>query len=63
MSAPSHPAPAVSPYASSPGGSIPTAGTDRAEGTRDLWSFFWVAILSTLIIAVAGLAAWWYVHL
>jgi len=50
------------PYTPTPGGSTPPDGTTPEEGKRDLWSFFWLALLNTLIIAVAGVVAWWFVH-
>ena len=33
-----------------------------AEGRAELWVFFWAAVASVVIIAVGGLAAWFYVH-
>jgi len=50
------------PYTPVPGGSIPPAETTPAEGKRDLWAFFWLALLNTTIIAVAGVLTWWFVH-
>jgi len=50
------------PYTPTPGGSIPPAATSPEEGKRDLWTFFWLALLNTAIIAVAGIATWWFVH-
>jgi len=50
------------PYTSYPGGSQPPASTDPEEGKRDLWTFFWLALLNTTIIAVAGIATWLFVH-
>jgi len=32
------------------------------EGRQDLWTFFWLALLNTAIIAAAGIATWWVVH-
>jgi hypothetical protein len=46
------------PYTPYPGGSMPPAETRPEEGKRDLWAFFWLAILNTVIIAVAGVATW-----
>ena len=50
------------PYTEYPGGSTPPAETTPEEGKADLWAFFWLALANTLIIAVAGIAAWWFVH-
>lgn len=50
------------PYATDPGSSTPSPNVTPEEGTRDLWAFFWLAIANSVIIAVAGLAAWFYVH-
>ena len=50
------------PYTAYPGGSTPPASVRPHEGKRELWGFFWLALLNTLIIAVAGIVAWWFVH-
>lgn len=50
------------PYTPSPGSSTPSPGVTPQEGTKDLWGFFWLSVANTAIIAVAGLAAWWFVH-
>ena len=50
------------PFTPYPGGSTPPAETTPEEGKRDLWAFFWLALLNTAIIAVAGIATWWVVH-
>jgi hypothetical protein len=50
------------PYTRYPGSSTPAASIGPAEGVGDLWTFFWLALLNTVIIAVAGLLAWWVVH-
>ena len=50
------------PYTPYPGGSMPPAATTPDEGKRDLWTFFWLALLNTTIIAVAGIVTWWFVH-
>lgn len=50
------------PYAFSPGSSTPGPGVGPEEGQRDLWGFFWLSLLNTLIIGVAGVATWWFVH-
>ena len=51
-----------SPYARTPGSSTPGPEMGPAEGTADLWGFFWLALLNTAIIAVSGIATWWFVH-
>jgi hypothetical protein len=56
------PEPYRSPYTPYPGGSMPPAKTSPKEGKHELWAFFWLALLNTLIIAVAGVATWWYIH-
>jgi len=48
------------PYASTPGSSTPPPETTPEEGVRELWIFFWVTVVSIVIIAVGGLAAWFY---
>ena len=50
------------PYAYSPGSSTPGAGVSAAEGVGDLWGFVWLSVASTVIITLAGLVAWWFVH-
>ena len=50
------------PYGASPGSSTPGPAVTPAEGTADLWGYFWLALLNTLIIAAAGIVTWWYVH-
>lgn len=49
------------PYTPYPGSSTPPAGTPPEEGKGELWSFFWLALANTVIIAVAGILAWWIV--
>jgi hypothetical protein len=51
-----------SPYTPTPGSSTPGPLTTPEEGTAELWTFFWVALVSILIIAAGGLGAWFYVH-
>jgi hypothetical protein len=51
------------PYNESPGSSMPPAGTGPEEGIRELWTFFWVAVVSIVIIATFGIGAWLYVHM
>lgn len=50
------------PYTRTPGGSTPDPSTTPAEGIAGLWEFFWLSVLSTAIIAVAGVATWVAVH-
>lgn len=50
------------PYTPTPGSSTPGPEVSPKEGVADLWAFFWLALLNTAIIAVAGIAAWWFVH-
>jgi hypothetical protein len=49
-----------SPYTPYPGGG-PSADTTPEEGVSELWTFFWLAILNTVIIGVAGVVTWWFV--
>ncbi len=49
--------PYASPYTAYPGGG-PSHETKPEEGTKELWLFFWLGILNTVIIAVAGVATW-----
>ena len=51
-----------SPYSGSPGGSTPGPEVTPAEGTAELWGFFWVSIAGAVILAVGGLAPWLYLH-
>ncbi len=48
-----------SPYTAYPGSSTPPAAVGPEEGKRELWGFFWLSLVNTLIIAVAGIVAWW----
>ena len=48
------------PYTPYPGSSTPPASVTPHEGKRELWGFFWLALLNTLIIAVAGIVTWWF---
>jgi len=52
----------ATPYTSTPGSSTPPPDMTPAEGKADLWGFFWLALLNTGIIAVAGITTWWFVH-
>lgn len=54
------PAAFESPFTPYPGGG-PEVDTTPEEGTKELWLFFWLAILNTVIIAAAGIATWWFV--
>lgn len=54
--------PYQTPYTPYPGSSTPSSSVGPAEGRHELWGFFWLAMLNTLIIAVAGIVTWWYVH-
>jgi hypothetical protein len=51
-----------SPYTPYPGSSTPSAHVGPAEGKTELWTFFWLALVNTLIIAVSGILTWWLVH-
>lgn len=51
-----------SPYTPTPGSSTAPPDSTPEEGVRELWIFFWVAVVSVVIIAVAGLGAWFYLH-
>jgi hypothetical protein len=53
------PAEAPSPYTPYPGGG-PAHDTDPKEGVGELWTFFWLAIVNTAIIAVAGIVTWYF---
>ena len=55
-------APFVTPYAKSPGASMPGPEVSPQEGRRDLRTFFWLTLANTAIIAAAGIGAWLYVH-
>jgi hypothetical protein len=50
------------PYTPYPGSSTPSATVGPEEGKRELWGFFWLALLNTVIIAVAGIVTWWLVR-
>jgi hypothetical protein len=50
------------PYTPYAGSSTPSANVGPEEGKHELWSFFWLALLNTLIIAIAGIVTWWIVH-
>ncbi|HEV8050029.1 MAG TPA: hypothetical protein VGP88_05500 [Thermoplasmata archaeon] len=50
------------PYATSPGSSTPGPHVSREEGVSDLWSFFWLSIVGTVILVVVGLSALLIIH-
>ncbi|MCI4340452.1 MAG: hypothetical protein L3K06_03835 [Thermoplasmata archaeon] len=50
------------PYTSTPGSSTAGPEVSPKEGVGELWAFFWLALLNTAIIVVAGLATWYVVH-
>jgi hypothetical protein len=50
------------PYAPTPGSSTPGSGVTPTEGKSELWAFFWLTLANTVIIGVAGIAAWLYVQ-
>jgi hypothetical protein len=52
--------PYKTPYTPYPGGSTPSASVGPAEGRSELRGFFWLALLNTAIIAVAGIVTWWF---
>ena len=50
------------PYTSTPGTSTAPPETTPEEGTSEFWAFFWLSLLNTAIIVVAGVATWQFVH-
>ena len=50
------------PYAGPPGSSTPSPEVTPKEGSSELWAFFWLALLNTAIIGVAGVVTWWLIH-
>jgi hypothetical protein len=50
------------PYTPTPGSSTTSPEVGPEEGKADLWGYFWLALLNTLIIAVVGISTWLYVH-
>jgi len=57
-----HSEPVENPYATTPGSSTPGRGVSREEGVADLWSFFWLSIIGTVVIVGVGMAAFLVVH-
>ena len=55
-------APSYNPYATTPGSSTPGRDVTPEEGKTELWTFFWLSIANTIIIAGAGLIAWFLVR-
>jgi hypothetical protein len=47
------------PYTPYPGGG-PAHDTEAKEEVGELWTFFWLAILNTVIIAAAGIVTWYF---
>ncbi|MCI4329692.1 MAG: hypothetical protein L3K01_08580 [Thermoplasmata archaeon] len=52
----------VNPYATTPGSSTPGRGISPEEGSADLWTFFWLSAISTVILIVVAAAGWLLVH-
>jgi hypothetical protein len=52
----------INPYATTPGSSTPGLGVSPSEGNGDLWSFFWLSTISTVILTVVAAAGWVLVH-
>jgi hypothetical protein len=50
------------PYAPTPGSSTPSPEVTPEEGRSELWAFFWLALLNTAIIGIAGVVTWEIVH-
>ena len=50
------------PYTPTAGGSTPPPELKPSEGIADFWAFFWLSLLNTAIIGVAGIATWVLVH-
>ncbi len=51
-----------SPYSPSPGSSTPGPEVTPEEAKADIRAFRWVALLSTAILAVGGVAGYLYIH-
>ncbi|HUI38198.1 MAG TPA: hypothetical protein VLY85_01045 [Thermoplasmata archaeon] len=50
------------PYTPTPGSSTPSPEVKPKEGVREFWVFFWLAVLNTAIIGIAGIVTWLFVH-
>ncbi len=50
-----------SPYTPYPGSSTPPPSVQPTEGKGEMWTFFWLTLVNTVVIAVAGIATWWLV--
>ncbi len=50
------------PYTPTPGSSTTGPEVSPKEGVGELWAFFWLALLNTAIIVVAGVATWYFVR-
>lgn len=59
---PATPSPYRTPYTPTPGSSTTSPTVAPEEGKAELWGYFWLALLNTLIIAVVGITTWLYVH-
>lgn len=46
------------PYTPTPGSSTPGPEVGPAEGKSELWGFFWLSLINTVVIAVAGIVTW-----
>jgi cytochrome b subunit of formate dehydrogenase len=52
----------VWPYTRTPGGATPPLGTAPAVGEHEVRAFFWLSLLSTVIIAATGITVWLLLH-
>jgi hypothetical protein len=50
------------PYTPTPGSSTPGPEVTPEEGIAEVSGFFWLSLISTGIIVVVGMSAWFYVH-
>ncbi len=50
------------PYTPTPGGGTPPTGQGPKEGRHEIRTFFWLAILNTVIIAAVGIIVWFVIH-
>lgn len=46
------------PYTPTPGSSTPGPEVGPTEGKSELWGFFWLSLINTVVIAVAGIVTW-----